>query len=580
MTLAGGCAQARTMKWIASLILSLVGCGLGMLGLSTGSQTLSRTAPGTGDETEPSPCVSEATIQLTASPSKITLSQSSVVSWSVNVPNRCPAVKVKLNGELVGTSGSRSVSPPRSTTYTVLVSETRLGMHAEKSRSARVDVGYPLRVLIDRNTRDPLGVLIGALTNSTNDEQTIELCDVDLDLTGHSGLVIGAKRSLIASPACARGARSLGPRIFVTDHRSGAPLFDIQGDNVRVSGFRLEGPTRDIGSGNENTERGIVISPPPDTQPIHSIEISNMEISRWSGAGVHVKDNVQLAERGRLFNTNPTAVYIKNNYFHHNRHDNSWGYGVDVADGAYALIEQNVFDENRHAIAGKSRNDDALDYSGYTIRDNLILPGGGLHCRVFDLFCSHTHQIDMHGDQNRWYSGSNWNCGTAGETMLIERNTILYNNGLAIKIRGNPADKAVADGNVFRHVSRGDAIGQNGYCGLGDNITKPIDVRRNNVFGVDPTTELASCDFVGDGQQDQFMATGVTWWAFSTITSQWRYLNTMPQKLSELQLADVDGDGVCDVMLRARPGDLLPGKYSKSGASPWMLRVTQGPHLP
>src|SRR4030095_12094573 len=168
MTVADGCAQARTMKWIASLIPLLVGFGLGMLALSASSQTLPRTAPGTGDETEPSPCVGDATIQVAASPSNITLGQSSLVSWSVNLPNRCPAVKVKLNGELVGTSGSRSVSPPRSTTYTVLVSETRLGMHAEKSRSARVDVGYPLRVLIDRNTRDPLGVLIGALTNSTN----------------------------------------------------------------------------------------------------------------------------------------------------------------------------------------------------------------------------------------------------------------------------------------------------------------------------------------------------------------------------------------------------------------------------
>jgi hypothetical protein len=558
------------MQRIVSLILSLLGCALGFLGLFGCSQTLGAPPPSTGDETEPSPCVSEATIQVTVNPSKVTLGQPSVLSWSVNLQNHCPAVKVKLNGESVATKGSRSVSPSRTTAYTVVVSETRLGVHAEKNGSARVEVGYPPRVIIDRNTRDPVGVLIGALTNSTNDEQTIELCDVDLDLTGRSDLVIRAKRSLIASPACARGPRSFGPRIFVTDHREGKPLFDIEGDNVRVSGFRLEGPTPDIGSG-ENTERGIVISPLPDTQPIHSIEISNMEISRWSGAGVHVKDNVQLAERGRLFNTNPAAVHIKNNYFHHNRHDNSWGYGVDVADGAYALIEQNVFDENRHAIAGKSRNDDAPDYSGYTARENLILPGGGVHCGVF---CSHTHQIDMHGDKNRWYSSSNWECGTAGETMIIERNTILYTNGLAIKIRGNPADKAVADGNVFKHRSpSGNAIAQNGNCGWGDNITKPIDVRSNNLFGVDPTTELGSCDFFGDGQQDQFMATGVTWWVKSPVTQQWRYLNTMPERLFALKLGDIDGDGVCDVAPKPSRPEVLPEKYSKGGTSPWLPRV-------
>ena len=287
------------MKWDICLFFSSVECGLGLLGFSIASHALGAPPQGPGEETEPLPCLSEATIHVTTSPSKVMLRESSVVSWSVNLPERCPAVHVKLNGESVATKGSRSVSPSRNTNYTVLVSETRLGVHGEKSGSARVEVDYPPRVVIDRNTRDPVGVLIGALTNSTNDEQTIELCDVDLDLTGHSGLIIGAKRSLIASRTCARGPRSLGPRIFVTDtHRGRAPLFDIQGDNVRVSGFRLEGPTSGIGSANDNTEQGIRISPPASPDPIHSIEISNMEIFHWSGAGVQVRDNVELAERG------------------------------------------------------------------------------------------------------------------------------------------------------------------------------------------------------------------------------------------------------------------------------------------
>jgi hypothetical protein len=272
-------------------------------------------------------------------------------------------------------------------------------------------------------------------------------------------------------------------------------------------------------------------------------------------------------------------VRIRGNFFHHNRHGAGEGYGVAVTDGAYATIEQNVFDENRHAIAGGSRHDDALDYSGYTLRDNLILSGGGLHSvdawyGFFMCFwqCNswYTHQIDMHGDQNEWYSSHNWQCGTAGETMLIERNTVLYTNGLAIKIRGNPADKAVVDGNVFKHKKRGDAIAQNGGCGWGDNITKPIDVRPNNVFGADPMAELGSCDFFGDGQQDQFMATGVTWWAKSPVTRQWRYLNTMPERLSQLQLVRIDNDAVCDVAPRTNRPEALPEKYSKSGTGPWV----------
>lgn len=280
---------------------------------------------------------------------------------------------------------------------------------------------------------------------------------------------------------------------------------------------------------------------------------------------------------------------IQNDYFHHNRHD-SEGYGVESAAGAYATIEQNVFDENRHAIAGGSKNcgGKRTDYSGYTARDNLILSGGGRACNVI---CWHTHQIDMHGDKNdwphvgcgdndfcshedHWYSKGchQWNCGTAGETMIIERNTILYTAGHAIKVRGNPADKAVVDGNVFKHERSG-AIAQNGGCGYGDNITNPIQVRLNNVFGVDPTTELGSCDFSGDGQQDQFMATGVTWWAKSPVTNQWRYLNTMPERLSELKLGDIDGDGVCDAAPKTSRPEVLPEKYSKGGTTPWLPRV-------
>jgi hypothetical protein len=320
---------------------------------------------------------------------------------------------------------------------------------------------------------------------------------------------------------------------------------------------------------------------------------------------VQVVDNVELAERGRLFNTNPGAVRVWGNFFHHKRHGAGEGYGVESAAGAYVTIEQNVFDENRHAIAGGSRNCNALDYSGYTVRDNLILPGGGLHCSESGFWaltgwtnswprCWQTHQIDMHGDKNdgpnagcgsdychqedHWYSFNcnNWQCGTAGETMMIERNTILYTKGLAIKIRGNPADKAVVDGNVFKHESRGDAIDQNGSCGWGDNITKPIDVRPNNAFDVDPMKELGSGDFFGDGKQEQFMATGVTWWAKSPVTGHWRYLNTMKERLPQLLLTDVDGDGICDVALRPPRPEMAPKTYSKSGTGPWQSWQIEG----
>ena len=54
----------------------------------------------------------------------------------------------------------------------------------------------------------------------------------------------------------------------------------------------------------DRKEKGIVISPCASADPIRNIEISNMEIFHWSGVGIQVVDNVELAESGRLFNTN------------------------------------------------------------------------------------------------------------------------------------------------------------------------------------------------------------------------------------------------------------------------------------
>jgi uncharacterized protein YcfJ len=590
-------------------VFRLIGFCMGLAAFSINTQMVEGLPPVQDGDSGLSRCLAETRIDVTANPSTVTLGQSSVVRWSVGLPNGCAVTQIRFNGQSVAPSGHRSVTPPRSSLFTIAVGETRAGTYGETSNSVAVEVGYPPRIVINPSTPAPVQVLIGALVYSNNPGQTVELCDVDLDLTGFSDLTIGDNRTLIGSPGCERTARRLGPRIFVTDQRGSLPLFRIRGDNVRFSGFRLEGPTSYMAQGDRK-EKGMLIDPFASPTPIFNIEISNMEIFHWSGLGIQVIDNVEKATRGRLFNTNPGAVRIKDSFFHDNRHGAGDGYGVESAGGAYATIEQNVFDNNRHAIAGGSRNLDALDYSGYTVRDNLILPTGGVHCAdstgtgeviggviggivgfvvggpfgalvgagigagaggVAGSWCWQTHQIDMHGDQNRWYSSRNWQCGTAGETIIIERNTILYTKGAAIKIRGNPADKAVVDGNLFKNGSRDDAILQNGYCGYGDNITNPIDVRSNNVFGLDrdPTTELGHCDFFGDGKQDDFMATGVTWWARSPVTGQWRYLNTMKERLSQLQLGDIDHDGVCDVAIRPPRPEMRPQTYSKSGTGPW-----------
>ena len=455
--------------------------------------------------------------------------------------------------------------------------------------SPSIPPNTPDRIIIDPNGPDPAGALENALNHphrfvyGKRIPIVVEFCG-DIDL-GDRSIVIGPDRSLVASPSCARGPRSAGPRIYITRNRNvDRPLFEIRGDNVTFSGFRLEGPSRSSRRGDDNREKGISISPfdcdqrvcdcPPD--PIRNIEISNMEIYYWSGAAVTVNDNTVLLERGRMFNTLENGVRIRGNYIHHNQHWAGFGYGVDVGGGAYALIEQNVFDFNRHAIAGNSSNH-KKDFSGYTARDNLILFGGGFHCSETPLVvCWDTHQIDMHGDGNQFYSNNNYQCGTAGETMIIQRNTIFYSDGLAIKIRGNPIDKVVVDNNVFAHGSYGGAVEQKGTCGYttGGYITNPITELYNTYNNTWPTS-MGKIDLVGDGVLEELMTTGVTWWARSATTGQWRYLNTMPEKLEKLVFGDYDQDGKADdIAIRPPQMNIAPRKYTKDGKGSW-VSVTQ-----
>jgi hypothetical protein len=466
------------------------------------------------------------------------------------------------------------------------------------------DVGVD-RTVIDSRTANPVDVLVSALEAANRVEFgkavpiVVELCDVDLNLNGRQ-IVLGDDRSLVASPACARGPRKLGPRIYVTEVPPKRAPFVIRGDRVRFSGFRLEGPTNYIAQGDERKEFGIDVAPFSNVAPIRRIEISNMEIYHWSGGAIYLADNAEQTDRGRLVGSFPEAIRISDSYIHHNRHGDGYGYGVDINGGAYALIERSVFDENRHAIAGGSKGRDA-DYSGYTFRGNLILPGGGLHCSehwanallAWQANCWQTHQIDMHGDKSWWRLGP-WCCGTAGETIIIEGNAIFYtggdggdlpgtDSGYAIKIRGNPLDKVFVDANVFRHGNSGDAIAQNGdlreTCSIfgwpcfivaADRITHPIIVTSNNAWGVNPLSQIESCDFVGDGNPDEFLATGVSWWTKSSTTGQWRHLNVMAETMPQLILDDIDGDGKCDVAKRPATPQASIRFYSKGGATPWL----------
>jgi hypothetical protein len=238
-------------------------------------------------------------------------------------------------------------------------------------------------------------------------------------------------------------------------------------DGVRISGIRLDGGESDdpfSAVGKEDADGIRVMSST-------NVEIDHNEIFRWRGSAVGVHDS-----DGRLNLANADAVRVHDNYIHHNQHPSSdvcgssviegghaAGYGVEAADGAYVTIERNVFDWNRHSIAG-----DGKPGTGYLAFRNLILSNGGVHFRCADKTdlgiggvlaavvgflpgagfivaqsldgnsIYHTHAIDMHAINNCGSFGDH-NCGPAGEFTDIAFNTVLYTAGNGIHLRGTPS---------------------------------------------------------------------------------------------------------------------------------------------
>jgi len=130
------------------------------------------------------------------------------------------------------------------------------------------------------------------------------------------------------------------------------PLFHIrclggfEGDNVQLSGFRIQGPHMGSMDGDDNLEQGIRI------ESCTGVDISNMELSGWSGAAIYVIDQPEPPLQPTQHT--PDAVKVHDNFIHHNQHNGGNGYGVEVNDGAQVTIERNVFDYNRHAIMAGS----------------------------------------------------------------------------------------------------------------------------------------------------------------------------------------------------------------------------------
>ncbi len=218
-----------------------------------------------------------------------------------------------------------------------------------------------------------------------------------------------------------RGQGDSRGALIYSDVFNTKPLIRAAGQHVRVTGLRLRGPDpkrrlqhhhRSFAQGRGHDyyykfpiSRGI-------TTEHAGLEVDNCELAGWSHAAIFLQAG--------------NKHHIHHNFIHHNQY-NGLGYGV-CHDIAFSLIEQNLFNYNRHSIAGTGRPG-----SGYEARNNVEIKHSLSHC------------FDMHGGADR-------NDGTkiAGTQLSIHHNTF-WSPVRAIAIRGVPEKNADIHHNWFYH---------------------------------------------------------------------------------------------------------------------------------
>jgi hypothetical protein len=242
-------------------------------------------------------------------------------------------------------------------------------------------------------------------------------------------------------------------------------------------------------------------------------------------------------------------VHVTRNYLHDNAMD-SKGYGVVVSRGAYAVIDGNVFDYNRHAVASGGE-----PHTGYIVRHNYVQQGGFSEGGDPGYWNQH---FDVHGVGTGGYGG------LGGERYDIVSNTIRgeqeYGLGFrtrpAFMLRGIPDVGAFFHHNVVVHEHDEAArIKDVPECwvevapGVGYYDFQECNLTADpNTYNTDTTGDLGVGDFDADGIDDVFLANGTAWWYSSAGRTEWRFLRPSPLRMAALRLGQFDDDRRTDVL--------------------------------
>jgi len=226
-----------------------------------------------------------------------------------------------------------------------------------------------------------------------------------------------------------RGRGGSRGALIYSDALATRPLIRAGGAKVRITGLRLRGP---------NPERRIYhhrrsFAEKRGHTYYYKFPVSDGIISEHGDLEV---DNCELAgwSHGAITLRGGTGSQVHHNYIHHNQY-NGLGYGLSL-DRAETTIQYNLFDFNRHSIAGTGRPG-----TNYEASHNIELGDSLSHC------------FDMHGGRDR-KDGTD----IAGTWIRIHHNTFRARQ-TPIVIRGTPEKECRVWGNWFWHHSKS---GENG----------------------------------------------------------------------------------------------------------------------
>ena len=351
-------------------------------------------------------------------------------------------------------------------------------------------------------------------------------------------------------------------------------LFTITGNNTSVTALHFRGPAKGNRVNNEQNPyvHAIEITADPDAQLGRNIHIAENEFEEWPGAGVEIRSTHRALKpedydamwSTRLTRDDARLLRVERNFFHHNARDGG-GYGVVVGGGAYATIWGNVFDFNRHAVASDGRA-----HTGYIARFNYVLSGG------FKQGSYYNQHFDVHGTALDDEGGNTGYGATAGEYYEIAHNAIHGAQGYscfivclktrpALMLRGKSTIETRFDANVAVHDDLDAAVSlkmEKGDTGFGEHHEDFNFDAAGNHFDTSHSNEIAAGDFDGDGRTDVFVSTGTAWFYSRGGQGGWEYLHASNKLARELGFADIDNDGVTDVLYRDGGGNL---GFLKSG---------------